>query len=370
MSDTMIQTSELPTPCADLSAFLISGRVKGSLPTEAENETAVRTPAQGIQDGVDAEKIGFGRVFVAERFDLKEAGVLLGAVAGRTARIGVATGLIGAGSRHPLLQAAMGATMHAAFGERFVLGLGRGAPGFGPAGHLSPTAFADYCTILQRLWAGEVFEYNGPAGSFGRLALADRWEGRAPQIWYGGFGLPRCARTIAETPAITGLVLSAMITPEGVSRAVANVRTACERAGRDPDSVRIIAEVVTAPDLADDEYRALAHARAVTYLQPPAWGHVYEALNDWDSSVISALRARFAQLRADRTMADDFHRIQLDELARMVPDTWMTESCAVGSVAACVAKLEQFKDAGADEIATYGSTPMQNATLVAAWRER
>lgn len=364
----MTEDSEFPAPCEDLSAFLISGRVKGMLPAEPDNETAVRTPAQGIQDGVDAERIGFRRVFVAERFDLKEAGVLLGAVAGRTSRIGLATGLIGAGSRHPLLQAAMGATMHAAFGERFVLGLGRGAPGFGPAGHMSSHAFADYCTILQRLWAGEVFDYYGPAGSFGRLALADRWEGKAPEIWYGGFGLPRCARTIAETPAITGLVLSAMITPEGVSRAVANVIKACERAGRDPAAVRIVVEVVTAPELDDDEYRALAHARAVTYLQPPAWGHVYEALNDWDGTVISSLRARFAEIRADQTMADNFHRVQLEELARMVPDDWMSDCCAVGSVAACVAKLREFKDAGADEIATYGSTPMQNAAVVGAWR--
>jgi 5,10-methylenetetrahydromethanopterin reductase len=36
----------------------------------------------------------------------------------------------------------------------------------------------------------------------------------------------------------------------------------------------------------------------------------------------------------------------------------------------CVAKLQQFRDAGADEIATYGSTPGQNAELIDAWRNR
>jgi hypothetical protein len=47
----------------------------------------------------------------------------------------------------------------------------------------------------------------------------------------------------------------------------------------------------------------------------------------------------------------------------------MHDSCAIGTARECAAKLKQFKDAGADEITTYGSTPAQNAGLVEAWRE-
>jgi 5,10-methylenetetrahydromethanopterin reductase len=47
----------------------------------------------------------------------------------------------------------------------------------------------------------------------------------------------------------------------------------------------------------------------------------------------------------------------------------MSEASALGSIDDCVRKLQEFKDAGADEIATYGNTPGQNARLVAAWRE-
>jgi 5,10-methylenetetrahydromethanopterin reductase len=32
--------------------------------------------------------------------------------------------------------------------------------------------------------------------------------------------------------------------------------------------------------------------------------------------------------------------------------------------------LQRFRDAGADEIATYDSTPGQNAGLIEAWRAR
>jgi 5,10-methylenetetrahydromethanopterin reductase len=48
----------------------------------------------------------------------------------------------------------------------------------------------------------------------------------------------------------------------------------------------------------------------------------------------------------------------------------MQQTSALGSVQHCVAKLQQFRDAGADEIATYGSTPGQNAELIGAWRNR
>jgi hypothetical protein len=42
----------------------------------------------------------------------------------------------------------------------------------------------------------------------------------------------------------------------------------------------------------------------------------------------------------------------------------------MGSLDECLASLTEFKDAGADEIAMYGSTPAQNAKLLEAWRNR
>jgi alkanesulfonate monooxygenase SsuD/methylene tetrahydromethanopterin reductase-like flavin-dependent oxidoreductase (luciferase family) len=65
-----------------------------------------------------------------------------------------------------------------------------------------------------------------------------------------------------------------------------------------------------------------------------------------------------------------FHRAELLGPAALLPDEWMRESCALGSVAECVDTLRRFRDAGADEIATYGSTPVQNAGLASAWAAR
>jgi probable F420-dependent oxidoreductase len=363
--------SELPAVTDDLSAFVISGRVKSHRPPDVKHETSVRTPAQGVQDGVTAEQLGFRRVFLAERPELKEPGAILGGIAARTSRLGVATGIIAAGSRHPMLLASLAATMQSAYGPRFSLGLGRGAPNYGHGGHLSYDALADYCTIIKRICAGEQFDYTGPAGDFGRLGLKDIYEGESPDIWVGNFGLTRSARMVAETPAISGILLPAMLTPLGVSRASGFIRAACERAGRDPSSVRILVEVPTAPELSDEETRQIVHARAVTYLQPVSWGHSYELLNDWDPAVLQRLREHPQFTGIDGVLADlNFHRAQLTEPAKLLPEQWMLDAAAIGSVEDCVRKLQEFRDAGADEICTYGSTPSQNAKLIAAWRAR
>jgi alkanesulfonate monooxygenase SsuD/methylene tetrahydromethanopterin reductase-like flavin-dependent oxidoreductase (luciferase family) len=64
-----------------------------------------------------------------------------------------------------------------------------------------------------------------------------------------------------------------------------------------------------------------------------------------------------------------FHRHEMMEPAELVPDEWMADVSAIGTTEQCVASLQRFRDAGADEIATYGSTPGQNAKLIARWRE-
>lgn len=359
----------LPPVVEDLSAFIIAGRVKAR--ASPGYETAVRTPAQGIQDGVEAEQLGFRRIFLSERWNLKEASVILGSVGALTSRIDLGTGLITPASRHPLHAAAFGSTMHAAHGPRFVMGLGRGDDGVYAGTGLRSASFdalTDYVGILRRLWRGETVSYDGPAGTYGKLALGDLHEGPAPQLWFGTFGLPLGAKAAAK--AFDGVLLVPNMTPEATRAAATRIREECERIGRDPSSIRIAQCVITAPELDDAETRQLAHARAVTYLQAPGYGDALIRLNNWDKSVLQKL-AEHQQLRDSAAIADArFHRSELTEPAKLVPDEWMDESCALGSVANCVRMLQRYRDAGADEIVTYGSTPGQNAKLLRAWAER
>lgn len=364
-----MNTNSLPAIVDDFSSFIIAGRVKNK--PSADSETAARTAAQGVQDGVDAETIGCRRIFLSERWNMKEAAVILSAIGAKTQRIELGTGLISAASRHPLHAAAFGATMHAVHGPRFVLGLGRGDNGVLQGSGLrafSFQAFTDYADIVRRLWRGETLSYDGPAGRYEKIALGDVPDGPPPKLWFGTFGLPLAAKAAAK--AFDGVLLIPNMTPQATQESVQRIRSECEAIGRDPRSIHIAQCVITAPELSDLETRQLAHARAVTYLQAPGYGEALVRLNHWDPARLQQLQ-QHRQFKDAGHIADAmFHRSELMEPAKLVPDEWMNESCALGSVDQCVKQLQRFRDAGADEIVTYGSTPMQNAKLIKAWAAR
>jgi alkanesulfonate monooxygenase SsuD/methylene tetrahydromethanopterin reductase-like flavin-dependent oxidoreductase (luciferase family) len=165
--------------------------------------------------------------------------------------------------------------------------------------------------------------------------------------------------------------LDPFLTASAVRQAVERIRNACADSGRDPDSIHICHPIVVAPELDAFTTRAYAHARAVTYLEWPAHGEALCDSNGWDHSHLTKLREHKQFNTMEGPNADQaFHRAELMEPAKLVPDEWMEESCAIGSVEHCVERLREYRDAGADEIAVYASTPSENAKLVAAWRKR
>lgn len=77
----------------DLSAYVISGAVS-AVQGDVDYESDQRTPAQGIQDAVEAEKLGFRAVFLSERWDIKQADVILSGAAALTSRIELGTAMV------------------------------------------------------------------------------------------------------------------------------------------------------------------------------------------------------------------------------------------------------------------------------------
>jgi probable F420-dependent oxidoreductase len=354
----------------DLSAYIISGAVAAEQ-KDVRFESDARTPAQGIEDAVEAERLGFRGVWMSERWDIKEAGVILSGAAARTSRITLATGLVCPPTRHPWQMAAFAATMQCCYGPRFHLGLGRGDNAIFRDMGLRMASYkelTDYVEILTRLWAGEPVTYEGPVGRFPALQFSETYPGLRPPLWFGTFARPKGAVTAAA--CFDGVILPPILNPAATERAVARIGEACGRIGRDPSEVRVVQCVVTAPELEEDEIRSLAHGRALGYLQYPGYGETLVEENGWSMEPVLALRSH-KQLASSAKVADRrHHRHELLEPARLVPDEWMEETCALGSIENCVERLQQFRDVGADEIAVYGSTPAQNAALMAAWRSR
>ncbi|HEX3716164.1 MAG TPA: hypothetical protein VHV09_25455, partial [Trebonia sp.] len=67
----MPRTAPEPAPAVeDMSAWIIAGAVAAKK-DGPDFDTVARTPAQGIEDGVVAEQLGFRRVWLSERIDIK-----------------------------------------------------------------------------------------------------------------------------------------------------------------------------------------------------------------------------------------------------------------------------------------------------------
>jgi 5,10-methylenetetrahydromethanopterin reductase len=353
----------------DLSAYAISGAVKGTPPAGRRFASECRTPAEGIADGVEAERLGFSRVWVSERYDIKHADVVLSGIAARTERIRLATGTIDPQTRQIWNTAAFGATMHACYGPRLDLCLGLGDDAIFRHMGLRKANYREiieYVSLYRRLWAGETVSYDGQSGAFTDFSMSETFDGEPPRLWLGSFANPKGAETIAA--AFDGVILPPIFTPGATRAAVGRIREACARIGRDPGEVRIVQSVVTAPDLPEEEARQLAHGRTVSYFVYPGYGENLARVNGWDEDVVLAVRRHPMFTGVGKVPDMVFHRHEMLAPAELIPNEWMLDSCAIGTAAECAANLRRFIDAGADEVATYGSTPGQNAGLIDAWR--
>lgn len=352
------ETGGLAPVVEDMSIHVLPGRV--------------RDPRVGLDEVRLAEKLGFKRVWLPERYSNKEAAVTLSAMAAATTRIGIGTGPLTLAARPPLITAAIGTTLHSFYGPRFTLGVGRGDSTWAPAhgiAALDYPALVDWVDIIKRLWRGEVVDYEGPAGRYHHLKIDDRPPGPIPRTAMFHFGGPKASKAAAH-PAFDEVGFSPMLKPEVMYESIQQTRREAERIGRDPDSIHFIAPVSSAPEMDEDDMRILVAARIVIYLQVPQLGAAFMKMNRWEQSVRDAIcnHPKFANMMTG-LVDNSFHRDELLDVARIVPEKWLRDVAAIGSIDECVKKLQEFRDTGCHEIDFYTSSPAQNARLIGAWRE-
>lgn len=128
-----------------------------------------------IDEVTDGERLGFGTVFISERYNRKEVATLSGAAGAVSERIRIVTAATNHNTRHPMVTAGIVRTMQSLTGGRFVLGLGRGiAPmqdAFGIP-RITNAQLEDFAGLMRRLFRGEaIVGHDGPAGKYPVLHL-------------------------------------------------------------------------------------------------------------------------------------------------------------------------------------------------------
>jgi 5,10-methylenetetrahydromethanopterin reductase len=331
---------------SQLGAYVIPG------PAMDANAAVVETVA--------AERLGLGSVWESEiQSAVKDAGAILGYMGHATSRIRIGTSITHFSLRHPIVLASWGATMQMLSGGRFEFGFGRSSKGlFLRTGTRMPTlaAMEDWATILRTLWAGKSVNYDGPAGKYNNLQIGPLPEGVSPPPLLLAAVGPRTLELVGRV--FDGVFLHPFLTPEAVNRSQIIIRRAAEEAGRDPSSVKIYHELVTAPDMTSDEIDEVVGARLAAYLGIPGVENMIPETNGWDVALLDPFRQQLAQsLAANEAAGFPLKgRAVLVEPGRLIPKEWTDATAAIGTPSQCAEFFGRYFDAGADEIILHGVT--------------
>ncbi len=189
------------------------------------------------------EQAGFGAFWKGES-NHTDPLVFCCAIAARTSKLKVGTGIYHIYGRSAVTMGIQAATLQDMSDGRFLLGLGVAnktiAGWHGGTFDRPLRRIREYMEIVRKTAAGEKVEYRGEIYNTGqRFQLS--WKPQHPQfpIYIAGLG-PKMTRQIGEIA--DGVVIN-MATPDKIREIAARVREGAVAAGRAPGKIEIIAKV-------------------------------------------------------------------------------------------------------------------------------
>jgi 5,10-methylenetetrahydromethanopterin reductase len=326
-------------------------------------------PRKVFSEATDAEGLGLGACMISERFTVKEAGVLAGAVAGRAPSLGIASAAINHHTRHPIVTATMGSTLHALTEGRYAMSFGRGA-----ADHwkviglpvVTEAVLRDFIGLLRTLWIeGYVLDHDGPAGKWPVLHNRSGL-GEGPPLGLVAVG-PRTMALAGEVCDF--VVMHTFFSEQATLGSIEAVRRGAERAGRDPDAVRIWSCLAAVPDgLSEEDQLRRGVGRLVTYFQ--AYGDTLVSVNGWDPGVWERLRTSevFTEAASAGAIDATADTETLLRIADLVPEEWLAASARGRSEDAARTIVREL-ELGCHSVILHGAEPAEIAPMVAAYRD-
>ena len=166
---------------------------------------------------------------------------LLAYVAAATSRIGLATAVLVAPMREPVLHAKVIATLDHLSGGRFILGAGVGwwreeFEALGVPFHTRGRRMDEWLQLVRLLWSGEPVDFEGEFYKVSGFASHPKPAHEIP-LYLGGESLRQARRVgrYANGWTVAGAGL------ERLDEFMGEARRAAEAAGRDPGTLRVIA---------------------------------------------------------------------------------------------------------------------------------
>ena len=144
------------------------------------------------------------------------------------------------------------------------------------------------------------------------------------------------------------------------------MKDAAEKAGRDPDSVRVWSCFATVGDHLPEELRLKKTvARLATYLQ--GYGDLMVTTNDWDPAVLQRFREDSVVTSIPGRDRPQGHA-RADRAHRHADSRRVAGAVGDRVGAQCVDRIRKEFDYGADAVIMHGATPDELEPIVKAYR--
>jgi probable F420-dependent oxidoreductase len=303
-----------------------------------------------------AERAGFTHGWTFDSAVLwQEPFVIHSRVLAETERLTVGTMVTNPATRTWEVTASTFATLNSMYGNRTVCGIGRGDSAVRVAGRPPATLarLGSAITAIRDLAEGREAVVDGTA-----LRLPWVAGGRLP-VWMAAYG-PKALAMAGELADGFILQLADVYLTEWM---VKSVRTAAERAGRDPDALTVC---VAAPAYVtpDDSPEALAHAREqCRWFGGMVGNHVADLVRRYGEHSGLVPEELTAYIERRQTYDYAHHGRSGNPDTAFVPDAIVDRFCLVGPPQAHVAKLTALRDLGVDQFAVYAMHDARQAVV-------
>lgn len=303
-----------------------------------------------------AEALGCSHVWTFDSHILwEEPYVIYSQILAETRNVVVGPMVTNPATRDWTVTASVFATLNEMFGNRTVVGMGRGDSAVRVTNGKPTTlaTMAEATHVIRELANGRSVEYKGST-------IALPWAGKSSlEIWGAGYG-PKALRTIGEH--CDGFILQ-LADPQIAAWTIASVRAAAEEAGRDPDDLTIC---VAAPAyVGGDDPDSMAYMRdQVRWFGGMVGNHVADMVMRYGEQSDDIPQALTDYIRGREGYDYNQHGQAGNTHAAFVPDEIVDRFCILGPPAEHLRRLEELRDLGVDQFAIYLQHDAKEQTLL------
>ncbi|NYD68125.1 TIGR03842 family LLM class F420-dependent oxidoreductase [Agromyces atrinae] len=302
-----------------------------------------------------AEQYGFSHVWTFDSHLLwQEPYVIYSQILAETRKVKVGPFVTNPATRDWTVTASVFATLNEMYGNRTVVGIGRGDSAVRVTNG-KPTTLKELresIHVIRELGNSREVEYNGSTLRF-------PWSvGSELEVWVAAYG-PLALKLTGEVG--DGFILQ-LADIDIAKWMIATVRDAAEKAGRDPDSITFC---VAAPMYIGDssDPAMLAHMRdQCRWFGGMVGNHVADIVAKYGTS--GAVPQALTDYIAGREGYDyNSHGKTGNDHVDFVPDEIVDRFCIIGTAEEHIRKLEELKAIGVDQFAGYLQHDNKEETL-------